>query len=118
MEIKKTRIGVCLDHRIAFLLEEKNDENLITIIRADEEGVGQSKPVTRRRRTKEFVQKVYELVKSYDRVSLFGTETARLELTRRIRNGKRKDIEVNNIPAGKGNAEEQRINFINSFFQD
>lgn len=118
MEIKKTKIGVCLDYTIAFLLEEKEDENLITIIRAeDDTQPQQSKPVTRRRRNKEFVQKVYDLVKTYDRVSLFGTEAARLDFLRTIRNGKRKDIEVNSIPLGKGKPEEQRINFINSYFQ-
>lgn len=120
MELTKTKVGVYLDYSIAFLLEQKDDENLITIIRASdmEPGDESGKPVTRHRRNREFVRKVFDLVKSYDRISIFGNQSAQNALIRQLEGIKDSDIEIIGLPPAKGKAEQQRIDFINNYFKD
>ncbi|HRN99133.1 MAG TPA: hypothetical protein PLA69_07465 [Flavobacterium sp.] len=120
MELTKTKIGVYLDYSIAFLLEQKDDENLITIIRASdmETAEAQVKPLTRHRRNREFIRKIFDLVKSYDRISIFGKQSAQSALIRQLEAIKDSEIEIVSLPPAKGKADQQRIDFINNYFKD
>ena len=119
MKPTKSKIGVYLEYSIAFLLERKDDENLITIIRATEDDVPEAPPpITRHRKNREFVRKVADHVKSYDSISLTGNQSAQKALMREIADGKDHPIEVRALPPKRGNTEQQRIDFINSYFKD
>jgi len=119
MKPTKSKIGVYLDYSIAFLLERKDEENLITIIRPTEDDVAESPPpITSQRRNREFVRKVADMVKPFDRISLSGNQAAQTALIRQIADDKDHHIEVNALPPGNGRAEQRRLDFINSYFKD
>ena len=103
--LHKTKIGVCLDHSVAYLLEDKNDEHVITIIEADET-----------EKKNNFYRKVFEIVKDFDKVALFGPESVKNELIHRIVENKLLNIEIQNNPIEERITENQKIEFINQYF--
>lgn len=103
--LQKKSIGVCFDNGVAYLLEEKNDENIITIIEADE---------SQQKHT--FFRKVFNVVKDFDKVSLFGPAYAKNELLFRIKKDRGHDIEVLNHPIDDKITENQKIDFIKEYF--
>jgi hypothetical protein len=122
--LHKTKIGVCMDEGVAYLLEEKNDENVITIIEAedfDDLNSESIKPAKRKRPQKDnpFIKKVFEIIKDFDKVSLFGPAQARNQLMSRIRAHKLLDIEIQNNPFVEDTlTEKQKIDFINRYFEE
>ena len=101
----KKKIGVCLDEGIAYLLEEKNDENVITIIQTDDSEIKHT-----------HLMKVFEIVQDFDKISLFGSSAAKNELIHRINNNKLLNIEIQNHQSTDKITENQRFDFINSYF--
>lgn len=108
--LHKTKIGVCMDYKVAYLLEEKNHEKVITIIEADEEEAS-----TNPNRKQDFFKKVYEMIKDFDKVALFGPAQVKRELMNRIRASKH-PIEIQNNPIEDNVTENQKIDFINEYF--
>jgi hypothetical protein len=110
-----------MDESVAYLLEEKNDENIITIIEAEDEAQpvqeDTNSPAQRRRKKNHaFFKKVFEAVKDFDKVLLFGPVSARMEILNRIRASKLSHIEILNKSAGDIITENQKIEFINQYF--
>jgi hypothetical protein len=116
--LHKTKIGVCMDAGIAYLLEEKNDENVITIIEAEQDkpAAEDSKYKTRVRNEKAFYKKVFDFVKDFDKVALFGPAKIKNELINRIRANEFLKIEIQNNPIEDKITENQKIDFINQYF--
>ena len=108
--LHKTKIGVCMDYAVAYLLEEKNHEKVITIIEADEEP-----KAAPHKRHQEFFKKVYDLIKDFDKVALFGPAAVKRELLSRIKAGKL-PIEIQNNPIEDNVTETQKFDFINEYF--
>jgi hypothetical protein len=115
--LHKNEIGVCVDESVAYLLEEKNDENLITIIRADE--IGEEKGTLRQKRRQKklaFYRKVFELIQDFDKVSLFGSAAAKNEIIKQIRANKLRNIQIQHDTPGAEITENQKIDFISRYF--
>jgi len=121
--LNKTQIGVCMDYSVAYLLEEKNDERVITIIEADvasaadvvsAEIVSQVNP---NGKNHGFYKKVFELIKNFDRVSLYGPTPVRNEILNRIKANKLLNIEILSNPVEGKITENQKIDFINAYFE-
>ena len=112
----KQKIGVCLDERVAYLLEEKNDENLITIIRADDEESENLRPKKKLRKN-EFYRKVFDLIRDFDRISLFGPASSRKEILRLLAVNKISGVDVENDSHDQV-TESQKIDFINNYFKN
>jgi hypothetical protein len=123
--IHKTKIGVCVDDGVAYLLEEKNDEKVITIIDADEETTNDNieeiedttiiqTPYMKKKQA--FYYRVFEIIKNFDNISLFGTASAKRELMTRIRAHKLNHIEIENNPLEEKITENHKIEFINQYF--
>ncbi|MBF0695553.1 MAG: hypothetical protein IR153_10915 [Flavobacterium sp.] len=122
--IHKTKIGVCVDEGIAYLLEEKNDEKVITIIDADEEIASNRddefedtvvmSPYMRRKQS--FYHRIFESIKNFDTISLFGTPSAKRELLLRIRANNLNEVEIVNNPLEEKITENHKIEFINRYF--
>ena len=121
--LNKTQIGVCMDYSVAYLLEEKNDERVITIIEADvasaadvvsAEIVSQVNP---NGKNHGFYKKVFELIKNFDRVSLYGPTPVRNEILNRIKANKLLNIEILTNPVEGKITENQKIDFINAYFE-
>ncbi len=113
--LHKSKIGVYLDEKIAYLLERKNEEKVITIIEAEDDE-DRSLPNKRNRKNHAFFKKVFELVRDFDRVFLYGPEGAKRELLNRIRAERGLQIEILN-----GNREDkvtdvQKYQFITEYF--
>lgn len=111
----KQKIGVCLDERVAYLLEEKNDENLITIIRADDEESESLRPKKKLRKN-EFYRKVFDLIRDFDRISLFGPASSRKEILRLLDVNKVSGVDIENDSHDQV-TESQKIDFINNYFK-
>ncbi len=121
--IHKTKIGVCVDDGVAYLLEEKNDEKVITIINADEdididleddfEDIIVQSPQLRRKQA--FYYRVFDIIRNFDKISLFGTASAKREIMSRIRAHKL-NIEIQNNPLEEKITENHKIEFINQYF--
>jgi hypothetical protein len=123
--IHKTKIGVCVDDGVAYLLEEKNDEKVITIIDADEETnidiVEELEDTTivqtpYMKKKQAFYYRVFEIIKNFDNISLFGTASAKREIMSRIRAHKLNHIEIQNNPLEDKITENHKIEFINQYF--
>ncbi len=121
--LNKTQIGVCMDYSVAYLLEEKNDERVITIIEADvasaadvvsAEIVSQVNP---NGKNHGFYKKVFELIKNFDRVSLYGPTPVRNEILNHIKTNKLLNIEILSNPVEGKITENQKIDFINAYFE-
>ena len=121
--LNKTKIGVCMDYSVAYLLEEKNDERVITIIEADiasasdvlsAEIVSQTNP---NGKNHGFYKKVFEMVKNFDRISLYGPTPVRNEILSRIRANKLLNIEILSKTVDGKITENQKIDFINAYFE-
>lgn len=120
--LHKTKIGVCMDEGVAYLLEEKNDENVITIIGADESPETDMAilNVNRRKSVKDhaFFKKIFEIIKDFDTVFLFGTASVKNEILSRIKANKLLDIEIQNFQLSDDNiTENEKIEFINRYFE-
>ena len=115
--LHKTKIGVYLDEKIAYLLERKNEEKVITIIEADDEGEREN-VITRRtnRKNHAFFKKVFELVRDFDRVFLYGPESAKRELLNRIRAERGLQIEILNGNREDKVTDHQKYQFITEYF--
>jgi len=100
-----------MDDGIAYLLEEKNDENVITIIEAEH-----SIDETHIRNEKSFYKKIFELIKDFDKIALFGPVKVKNELINYIKSNKLLQIEIQNNPIENKITENQRIDFINEYF--
>lgn len=109
--MNKNEIGVCIDEGVAYILEEKKDENLITIIKADEPDTE-----TRQAKDRSFYKKVIEQIQDFEIISLFATSKARNEIVRRIR-AKKLDHIVVQKNATETVTENQKIDFINGYFK-
>lgn len=107
--LHKNKIGVCLDKHVAYLLEEKNHEKVITIIEADETIKNSAL------QNKEFIKKVYEVVKDFQKVSLFGPATIKKDFLQRVKAG-RLPIEIQNNPIEENLTEAHKFDFINEYF--
>ena len=121
--LHKTQIGVCMDYSIAYLLEEKNEEKVITIIEADSEMLvnnqgDDNNNIRTGRKDSVFFKKVFEIVKDFDKVFLFGPVSAKNELLHRIKANKLLHIEIQNNPTGDKITENQKIDFINKYFDN
>lgn len=115
--LHKHEIGVCVDEAVAYLLEERSDENLITIIKADEpEEADNSAPPKGHRKDHAYYKKVFDIIQDFEKVSLFGSLSARNEILRRLRAKKLNHILVTNNSGDKV-TESQKIDFINGFFK-
>lgn len=116
--LHKHKIGVCVDEAVAYLLEEKNDEHLITIIKADEleDDADAIKP-TKHQKDHAFYKRVFDMIQDFDKICLFGPEKARNEIIRRIRAKKLNHILVLGNSAEGKVTENQKIDFINGFFK-
>ncbi len=116
--LHKTKIGVCMDNTVAYLLEQKNHERVITIIEAneDEDLDLDHTPAQPTRKDHKFFKKVFEMIKDFDKVSLFGPAAAKRELLNRIRANKLFHIEIQNNPIEDNVTENQKIEFINEYF--
>ena len=118
--LHKSKIGVCLDYSIAYLLEEKNEERVITIIEANDEPTVLARPQNRRKHAKDhvFFKKVFDIVKDFDKVLLFGPASVKKELLNRIKANKSLEIEVQNDTQQEKVTENEKIEFINSYFEN
>lgn len=103
--LNKTRIGVCVEDHMAYLLEEKNEENVITIIEAQPSDHNHA-----------FLKKVYEIVKHFDKIFLFGPANIKNKLIGRIRANTLR-IEIMNDPVEGKITDNQKIDFINQYFE-
>ena len=117
--LHKTKIGVCLDHSIAYLLEEKNEEKVITIIQSEAAAQNEieASEIQEGTRDTSFYKKVYDIVRDFDKVSLFGTETAKKELIGRLKADRLYNIEILNPRRTSSITENQKIRFINEYFE-
>lgn len=118
--LHKTKIGVCMDYSIAYLLEEKNEEKVITIIEAESEETVADSAVDKKKHIKDhaFFKKVFDMIKDFDKVALFGPEAAKRELLNRIMARKDLHIEVLNKKSDERITEMQKIRFINDYFEN
>ena len=114
----KHEIGVCVDEAVAYLLEERNDENLITIIKADEsEETDSTQSGKHQRKDHVYYKKVFDMIQDFDKVLLFGPTKSKNEIIRRIRAKKLNHILVqNNNPEGNV-TQNEKFEFINGFFK-
>lgn len=101
---EKTKIGVCIDYRVAYLLEEKNDEKVITIIEADvasaadeinADAVSQVNPTGKNHG---FYNKVSDLIMGFDQVSLLAPDPVKNELLKRIKSNGIREVDIQNKP--------------------
>jgi hypothetical protein len=113
----KNEIGVCVDYGVAYLLEERNDENIITIIKSDdvleEIGVHEKKL----RKDHAFFKRIFDSIRDFESVSLFGPTSAKNEILQRIRANKLSHIKIENNSADEKITENQKIDFINRYFE-
>src|SRR6476620_3106561 len=121
--LHKSKIGVCLDYSIAYLLEEKNEEKVITIIESDEEEAIQpnaddSNQLRKRRKNQAYFKQVFEIVKDFDKVLLFGPASVKKELVNRIKAHKLFNIEILNNSNKDQVTESEKIEFINNYFEN
>ena len=112
--LHKTKIGVYLDERIAYLLESKNEEKVITIIEADDEG--ENYVMRPQSRNRAFIKKIFDLVRDFDRVFLYGPEAAKRELLNRIRSERGLQIEILNGNREEKVSDTQKYQFISEYF--
>ena len=117
--LQKSKIGVCMDHCIAYLLEEKNEEKVITIIEA-ELCVDDKGTTAKRRRSMDaaFFKKVFEIVKDFDEVLLYGPASAKREIVNQIKANKLFNIEIQTKSTSELITESQKIKFINNYFDN
>lgn len=122
--LHKNEIGVCVDKDIAYLLEEKNDENLITIIKADDPGDSEPAKHTdglrpkKRPRKNDFYRKVFEMIRDFDKVSLFGPASAKKEIIRLLAANQVSKIAIEESEDEEEVTENQKIDFINRYFDE
>lgn len=123
--LHKNEIGVCVDKNIAYLLEEKNDENLITIIKADDPGDSEPAKQTydalrpkKKLRKNEFYRKVFEMIRDFDKVSLFGPTSAKKEMMRLLNASQVSKINLEESEDDEEITESQKIDFINRYFNE
>jgi hypothetical protein len=111
--LHKHEIGVCLDEDVAYLLEEKHDENLITIIHADED------PYQKKTRTKHkrqaFFKKIFELIRDFDKVSLCGPATLKSEIKKLFKDNSVREVQIKESDSEEV-TESQKLDFINHYF--
>lgn len=103
--MQKKEIGVCFDNGVAYLLESKNDENVITIIEDDD---------SQKKHT--FFRKVFNVIKDFDKIALFGPAYAKNEMVFRLKKDKLTDVEVVTYPVDDKITENQKIDFIQGYF--
>jgi hypothetical protein len=113
----KNEIGVCVDYGVAYLLEERNDENIITIIKSDdaleEIGIHEKKL----RKDHAFFKRIFDAIRDFETVSLFGPTSAKNEILQRIRANKLSHIKIENNAVEEKITENQKIDFINRYFE-
>jgi hypothetical protein len=118
----KSKIGVCLDYSIAYLLEEKNEEKVITIIESEDDEIIDSIeandeiPEKRHRKDHIFFKKIFDMVKGFDKVMLFGPASVKNEILKRIKAHKLVNIEVFNNPNQDKVTDNEKFEFINNYF--
>jgi hypothetical protein len=110
MKPHKEQIGVCMDDHVAFLLQQQRDENVITIISSEE----MQEECKRKDHT--FYKKVFEALRDFEAVHLFGPKAAKDEIVRRIKSEKLSNIKVVNGSADEKMNDKGKIAFINNFF--
>jgi len=109
--LHKYEIGVCLNEDVAYLLKEKYDENLITIIHADEQDADRKT----RNRKQAFFKRIFEMIRDFEKVSLCGPASVKTEIKKLFRDNSLKDVQIDESD-GEEITESQRIEFINSYF--
>jgi NAD(P)H-flavin reductase len=113
--LHKNEIGVCLDEDVAYLLEEKYDENLITIIHADDDQGKKPARNKSRNRKQAFLKKIFELIRDFDKVSLCGPTTVKTEIKKLFKDNSVKEVQINESE-GEEITESQKLDFINHYF--
>jgi hypothetical protein len=111
----KHEIGVCVDEDIAYLLEEKNDENLITIIHADESDAISPAKIKTKSRKQAFLKKIFENIRDFDKISLCGPAAVKAEIKKLFRENSVKEVQIEESE-GDEITESQKLDFINEYF--
>lgn len=120
--LHKTKIGVCIDDSVAYLLEEKNEQNVITIIEAGENDpatafLSQDEPVHDKQRQRHlFFKRIFDAIRDFDKIAFCGPASARREILNRIKANKLLNIEFQNTPENEKITENQKIEFISNYF--
>ncbi|RZJ35403.1 MAG: hypothetical protein EOO51_05845 [Flavobacterium sp.] len=121
--LHKTKIGVCIDDSVAYLLEEKNEQNVITIIQAGENDPAtkflsdEDEPLGDKQSQRHiFFKRIFDAVRDFDKIAFLGPANARKEIMNRIRANKLLHIEFQNIPESDKITESQKIEFISNYF--
>ncbi len=120
--LEKTKIGVCIDYRVAYLLEEKNDEKVITIIEADVASAGDEinadavSQVNPTGKNHGFYNKVSDLIMGFDQVSLLAPDSVKNEILKRIKGNSALKMDIQNEDIAGKISENQKIEFINTYF--
>lgn len=115
--LHKHEIGVCVDGNVAYLLEDKNDEHLITILHADAV-VSDDKSLRAKRKIWKlaFYRKVFEMIRDFDKISLCGTAAAKEEIKKLFKTNSLKQVLIEDDMAAE-TSESQAIDFINRYFK-
>ncbi len=114
--LHKYEIGVCLDEDVAYLLEEKYDEHLITIIHADDVGPEHNivKPKSRHRKQR-FLKRIFEMIRDFDKVSLCGPASVKSEIKKLFKDHSVRAVQIDESH-GDQVTESEKLEFINSYF--
>ena len=105
----KDNIGVCLNDQMAFVLERRSDENLITVISAED----QSKP-----NLNAYYKKVFDSLRDFRHIRLFGPKKSTNEIERRIKAHKLDFTTILDAHPEETPAQDKRIDFSNEYFSD
>lgn len=115
--LSKTKIGVCIDYEIAYLLEEKNDENLITIIEAKPLNESNAHGISKKTKNQNFYKNIVDVVKNFEEVVLFGPDYLKNQIIVRIKANNTLHIEIQSNAAEDDITESKKIQFINDYFR-
>jgi len=114
--LHKYEIGVCLDEDVAYLLEEKFDEHLITIIHADDETEPEAVKTKSRSRKQRFLRRIFEMIRDFDKISLCGPAAVKSEIKKLFKENSLRAVQIDESEADEV-TESQKLEFINAYFQ-
>jgi hypothetical protein len=114
--LHKYEIGVCLDEDVAYLLEEKYDEHLITIIHADDDPQQSAVKTKLKNRRQLFLKRIFEMIRDFDQVSLCGPAAVKTEIKKLFRDNSLKEVQIKESE-GEEVTETQKLDFINTYFK-
>ena len=114
--LHKNEIGVCLDEVVAYLLEEKYDENLITIIHADDNDGKSAAKAKLKNRKQAFFKKIFEIIRDFDKVSLCGPASVKSEIKKLFKDNSVREVQINENESDEV-TETEKLEFINHYFE-